>query len=159
MSLNYQKAYDFLTKAYKAHIEGKISEAIKYYKLSISLHPTAEAHTFLGWAYGMQNKYNEAINECKIAIKLNPDFGIPYNDIGAYLISLNKLDEAIYWLEQSITKPNFPNRYYAYYNLGKVFERKGIWDKAISYYKKALELNAQYDAANEAIIRLNAMLN
>lgn len=159
MSLNYEKAYEFLTKAYKAHIEGKITEAIKYYKLSISIHPTAEAHTFLGWAYGMQNKYEDAIKECKIAIQINPDFGVPYNDIGAYLISLNKLNEAIYWLEQSLQKQNFPNRHFAYFNLGKIFERKGDWVKAKSYYEKAIELNNQYEAAKDALIRLEALLN
>jgi len=32
---------------------------------------------------------------CKLAIGLDPDFGNPYNDIGAYLIELGQFDEAI----------------------------------------------------------------
>ena len=48
--------------------------------------PTAEAHTFLGWAYSFLGDYESAITECRNAIELDPDFGNPYNDIGAYLI-------------------------------------------------------------------------
>ena len=34
---------------------------------------------------------DEAIEECHRAIRTDPDFGNPYNDIGAYLIELNRL--------------------------------------------------------------------
>jgi hypothetical protein len=36
------------------------------------------------------------------AIQVDPDFGNPYNDIGAYLINLGRHDEAMAWLEQAI---------------------------------------------------------
>ncbi|NIO09761.1 MAG: tetratricopeptide repeat protein, partial [Deltaproteobacteria bacterium] len=45
--------------------------------------PTAEAYTFLGWTYSFMGQLNEAIEECQRAITLDPDFGNPYNDIGA----------------------------------------------------------------------------
>jgi len=60
--------------------------AAQFYKRSIELHPTADAHTFLGWTYHQQGKVDEAIEECKKAIAVDPTFGNPYNDIGAYLI-------------------------------------------------------------------------
>jgi len=59
-----------------------------------------EAHTFLGWTYHFQGRIEEAIAECKLAIGLDPEFGNPYNDIGAYLIELGRFEEAIPWLEQ-----------------------------------------------------------
>ena len=57
-----------------------------FIKASLELHPTAEAHTFLGWTYHFQGKLDEAIAQCRTAIDIDPEFGNPYNDIGAYLI-------------------------------------------------------------------------
>jgi tetratricopeptide (TPR) repeat protein len=65
------------------------------------LHPTAEAHTFLGWTYHFQGRLDDAIAECKRAIEIDPEFGNPYNDIGAYLIELKRFDGAIPWLERA----------------------------------------------------------
>ena len=38
-------------------------------------------------------KLDEAIEECYKAIDRDPDFGNPYNDIGAYLIEKGQLDK------------------------------------------------------------------
>jgi tetratricopeptide (TPR) repeat protein len=62
--------------------------------------PTAEAHTFLGWAYSHAGYVERAIAECKRAIEVDPDFGNPYNDIGVYLIEKGALDDAVPWLER-----------------------------------------------------------
>src|SRR2546430_7197875 len=52
------------------------------YQQSIDVHPTAEAHTFLGWTLSFQGRLEEATRECLKAIEVDPDFGNPYNDIG-----------------------------------------------------------------------------
>src|SRR5207253_8419965 len=40
--------------------------------------------------------------ECKKAIAVDPTFGNPYNDIGAYLIERGEHAQAIPWLEKAI---------------------------------------------------------
>ena len=95
------QAWEVLQDAYQAQMEGDYDRAVELYQSSLDLHPTAEAHTFLGWTYHFQGRLNEAICECKLAIELDPDFGNPYNDIGAYLIEMGQFDEAIPWLEQA----------------------------------------------------------
>src|SRR5690242_17087138 len=72
-------------QGYEAHMQGRLEEAAAHYQRSIALHPTAEAHTFLGWVYSHQGRPEDAIAQCKIAISVDPEFGNPYNDIGAYL--------------------------------------------------------------------------
>ena len=79
-------AQQIFSKAYDLQMAGDLEEAIEEYKRSIEIFPTAEAHTFLGWTYSFQGRYEDAIAECKEAIKVDPDFGNPYNDIGAYII-------------------------------------------------------------------------
>lgn len=152
-------AQEYFNKAYKYQIEGKIEEAIDYYKMSIDLFPTAEAHTYLGWAYGIQGKYEDAIDECYVAIDIDENYGNPYNDIGTYLINLKRYEEAIIWLEKAINAPRYSARHFPYYNLGRIYEKKGEWFRAMDYYKEALELYPRYEAAKKAIIRLTTLMN
>jgi tetratricopeptide (TPR) repeat protein len=155
----FNLAQQYFNKAYTLHLNGNIPEAIAAYKKSIRNYPTAKAHTFLGWAYSLQGKYEEAIDECYIAIELDPDFGNPYNDIGSYLISLGQYDDAIPWLEKAIHAPDYDPRHYPYVNLGKVYEIKGEWIKALEYYKKSLEIEPAYEYAKLSVIRITSLLN
>ena len=156
---NHSLAMLHLDNAYQLHVNGKINEAIEAYKISIEYYPTARAHTYLGWAYSLKGKYEDAISECQIAIDLDPDFGNPYNDIGSYLISLNRYDEAIDWLEKAIYAEDYEPRHYPYYNLGMVYEKKGEWFTAMRYYNDALEINPDYEMAQSAVLRLTTLLN
>src|SRR2546427_12787877 len=101
----FEKAIDLLREAYRRQMSGDLDGAVEYYQRSIAIHPTAEAHTFLGWTYSFQGKLDAAISECKEAIAVDPEFGNPYNDIGSYLIKLGRLDEAIPWLESAAKAP------------------------------------------------------
>lgn len=154
-----QLAIEYFNRAYQHHMSGNIKEAIDAYKKSIDYYPTPKAHTFLGWAFSLNGRFEDAINECKIAIDLDPDFGNPYNDIGSYLINLGKYDEAIYWLEKAIEAPDYEPRHFPYYNLGRVYEKRGDWFTALNYYSGALKINPNYELAKNAFIKLTAMMN
>src|SRR5260370_21004509 len=80
--------------AYEAHMQGRLEEASAHYQRSIALHPTAEAHTFLGWVYSHQGRPDDAIAQCKIAIAVDPELPHPDHDISAYLIEMAREDEA-----------------------------------------------------------------
>jgi tetratricopeptide (TPR) repeat protein len=83
-----KKAQVLWERAYRRQMKGELADAILLYKRSIVVYPTAEAYTFLGWSYSMIDLHEEAIAMCKKAIEIDPSFGNPYNDIGAYLIEL-----------------------------------------------------------------------
>ncbi len=152
-------ASEYFDKAYKLHLSGNIKEAIEAYKKSIDYFPTSKAHTYLGWAFSLNGRFEEAIEECKIAIELDPDFGNPYNDIGSYLISLNKYDDAIFWLEKAIDARNYEPRHFPFYNLGRIYEKKGDWFTALNYYSESLNINPEYELARNAFVRLTALMN
>ena len=120
----FQKAYGHQTK-------GELDQAVVWYKKSIEIFPTAEAFTFLGWAYSFMGKYDAAISECCKAIEVDPDFGNPYNDIGAYLIEKGRLEEAVPWLEKAIHAKRYDSYCFPHYNLGRIWELKGEWYKAM----------------------------
>jgi tetratricopeptide (TPR) repeat protein len=152
-------AYDYFLEAYGYQMKGDMDNAVDLYKQSLEIYPTAEAHTFLGWTYSFLGMYDEAIEECQEAIRIDPDFGNPYNDIGAYLIEQGQLEDAIPWLEKATQAKRYESYCFPHFNLGRVWEHKGEWFKAIDCYKRALGENPQYSVATKALRRLEAKLN
>ncbi len=111
--------------------------AIDLYQRSIAAFPTAEAHTFLGWAYSFQGRFDEAIAECHRAISVDPSFGNPYNDIGSYLMKQGKLEDAIPWLERAKAAPRYEPRHYPYLNLARLYLAQGRFEDARREFSQA----------------------
>ncbi len=145
--------------AYDAQMRGDLDEAARLYKESIGAYPTAEAHTFLGWTYSFMGLSDEAIKECHVATEVDPDFGNPYNDIGAYLIEQGNLYGAIPWLQRAMLSTRYECYFYPHFNLGRVYESLGRTYDALREYKAALDLNPKYALASQAFRKLQAKLN
>jgi Tfp pilus assembly protein PilF len=141
------------------HVRGEIQSAIRCYDHSIEIHPTAEAHTFRGWALSALERFDEAIVECKRAIELDPDFGNPYNDIGSYLMTLGNLDEAIPWLERAKTAPRYEPRHFPFLNLGRLYAAKGQLGRAREEFAAALRLDQGNTLAARALEQIDHTLN
>jgi len=154
-----EEAERYFDLAFEKHRDHKITEAIPLYERSIELHPTAEAYTYLGWAYSMKGDLNRAIEECLNAIELDPDYGNPYNDIGDYLIRQGKLDEAIPWLERALAARRYEARCYPHMNLGQIWEQKLDYGKAVEAYRCALEENPNCTPALVCLTRLKSIFN
>jgi Tfp pilus assembly protein PilF len=148
-------ALNLLRKAYEQQMAGNLDEAVRLYRASIDSHPTAEAHTFLGWTLSFQGRYEEAIAQCRIAIAIDPDFGNPYNDIGSYLIHLGRTEEAIPWLERAKRAPRYEPRHFPYLNLYRAYMKIGRLDAAqrelqqALFIQKGLEMQAGIAADEE----------
>src|SRR3982074_3609236 len=134
------RAWEVLQDAYQAQMEGDYDRAVELYQSSLELYPTAEAHTFLGWTYHFQGRLDDAIAECKRAIEIDPEFGNPYNDIGAYLVAKGELDEAIEWFEKAKAAPKYEPRHFPFMNLGRLYAQKGMVLKAIAELEEALRV-------------------
>lgn len=154
-----REAWSLFQQAYEHQMKGELEQAVNLYKKSLEAHPTAEAHTFLGWTYSFMGRIDEAIEECRKAILQDPDFGNPYNDIGAYLIEKGEFDEAIPWFHKAMQARRYESPAFPHLNLGRVYERKGMWTEAIECYKKALALNPDYALAKKSLGRLISSLN
>jgi tetratricopeptide (TPR) repeat protein len=152
-------AKTFVEKGYHLQMLGHLDRAIHFYKRSIEFYPTAKAYTFWGWALSLKGLLDEAIEKCRQAIAIDPGYGNPYNDIGAYLMQQRKFDEAIPWLNKALQASNYENYCYPYLNLGRIYEMKGFWDKALDCYKKALAENARYLPAQTAHDQLMGKYN
>lgn len=139
-----QRAQVLWEAGYVLHLRGDYEGAVNALRASIAAHPTAEGHTFLGWSLSHLDQTEEAIAQCKIAIGLDPDFGNPYNDIGVYLITLRRPDEAVQWLEKAIASKRYCCYEFPHYNLGRVLLMQGKIDAARRSFEAALKANPQY---------------
>jgi tetratricopeptide (TPR) repeat protein len=154
-----RRAIRLFKEAYDFQMKGELDAAVRLYKESIGNYPTAEAYTFLGWTYSFMGRLDEAIAECHKAIEIDPTFGNPYNDIGAYLLQKGEPDEAIPWLQRALNASRYASYHFARMNLGRAYEAKRDWIQAKIEYKRALVIEPEYRPAAQALARIRGLLN
>jgi tetratricopeptide (TPR) repeat protein len=137
-------AAELWERGYVLHMMGEYGDAIRFYRRSIEVKPTADAHTYLGWSMSMLGRLDEAIAECKRAIELDPDFGNPYNDIGVYLIDLGRPEEAVPWLKKATRAKRYCCYQFPHFNLGRVLLSMGELEEARKSFERALAIDPDY---------------
>ena len=156
---SHDRALELIQRAMNLQMAGDLEESIRLYRESIAVCPTADAHTYLGWAYSFQGRIDDAIAECEIAIKLDPEFGNPYNDIGVYLMQQQRFDEAIPWLEKAKLAKRYEPRHFPYLNLGRVYVTKGMINKALEEFRGVLQINPDDSEIAQIIEQLEVKLH
>jgi len=152
------EARRYFELGYRAQMDRQLEEAVGFYQKSIDAQPTAEAYTFLAWAMSAQQRLDEAIAHCRTAIELDPDFGNPYNDIGAYLIELGRPDEATPWLERAMRAPRYEPRHFPHLNLARVHIMGNRLAAAIRELRAVLDIEPGHAGAREQIRELHRRL-
>ncbi|MCE1189179.1 MAG: tetratricopeptide repeat protein [Ignavibacteria bacterium] len=155
----YAEAFELIRSGYQEQKRGRIKQAIRKYRASIRLLPTAEAHTYLGWAYSLVGKFDRAIKECYKAIDIDEEYGNSYNDLGYYLTLFKRYEEALEWLHKAVAAPRFSERHWAYYNIGRIYELQGAWDVALKFYFQSIKIHPDFITGVESALRVQGMLN
>jgi tetratricopeptide (TPR) repeat protein len=146
-------------EAYEAQLARDFERAIELYKRSIETYPTAEAHTFLGWVYSFEQRYDEAIAECLEAIRVDETFGNPYNDIGSYLLAKGDNYGSVRWFKRALLAPRYESYAFPHFNLGRVYEARRMFLEATRHYGLALEEKPDFQEAGTALRRMQARVN
>ena len=154
-----RRATELWRQGYRYQTGGNVDRAIELYRESIELYPTAEAHTFLGWAMSFQGHLAEATEECLRAIEIDAEFGNPYNDIGVYLMQQDKLDESISWLEKAKQAKRYEPRQFPFLNLGRIYIRQGRWWEALREFEGAVRQAPRDVGAAKILHNLRGRLN
>ena len=152
-------AKQLFNEAYEAQQAHDYERAIELYKRSIETYPTAEAHTFLGWVYSFQNRYDEAIEECLEAIRVDETLGNPYNDIGSYLLAKGDPYSSVRWFKRALYAPRYESYAFPHFNLGRIYETRKKYLDAARHYGKALEQQPGFSEAAAGLHRMQALLN
>lgn len=145
-----QSANDFYNRAVKAHLQGKLSEAIADYSAALRADPNfANAHCNLGQIYNQQHHFDMAIEEFRKALSINPKDEHSYNGLGASMRGKKNYPEAIKNWKQAVSlKPDLAT---AHYNLGAVYEVQKEYDQAILAYEQAVKHDYRLGEANYRI--------
>jgi Tfp pilus assembly protein PilF len=149
-------AQDYFELAYELQMHGDLDRAMYYYSRSLECVESPEAYTFMAWAESMRGNFETAISLCRQAINLDSEFGNPWNDLGAYLLALDRPQEAIPYLERALKAQRYLTYHYAQYNLGRAYEKLGDTRRACDRYRAALELDPEYALARDALERISA---
>ena len=153
------EARQLFQEAYQAQQAENYEKAIELYQRSIETYPTAEAHTFLGWVYSFQNRYDEAIEECLEAIRVDETLGNPYNDIGSYLLAKGDAYGSVRWFKRALLAPRYESYAFPHFNLGRVYENRRKFLDAAKHYGLALDQKPDFTEANVALRRVQSRLN
>jgi len=102
-----------------------------------------EVNTYynLGLLYSKTGQDKKAEEEFKQVIYLNPEFVKGYHFLGLLYFQKGDFDKAIgQWNEILKIEDNLPNKYIVLNNLGIVYKKKEMPDKALEYFMEALKL-------------------
>ncbi len=138
-----REAYRLIEEGQAYVAQKRYSDAQKKFQESVDLYPTADGYTFLAWMYSFDGRYKEAIELCKKAIEIDPDYGNSYNDIGCYLIQLQKEQDSIPWFEMAKKSKRYKPRHFPYLNLARLYLRKEEIPKAKQEFSGVLQFDPQ----------------
>jgi len=123
------------------YISGIYKEAEKIFKESIKYYNDRNVYGNLALCYMKMGDYQRAEEEFKYAVYLNPQFIQAYSDLGLLYFEKENYDGAIeQWKKILEIDPNLQENYVVLANLGAVYEKKEMPDKALEYFVQALQL-------------------
>ncbi|MCX5687282.1 MAG: tetratricopeptide repeat protein [Candidatus Omnitrophica bacterium] len=103
----------------------------------------SDAHRSLGNFFRESGILDKAINEYKIALRLNSHIAANYNGLGICYYYKGDINKAIKIFKKAlILSPNLLTE--VYNNLGSMLAYKGLHKEAVFYYKQAIMVDSKY---------------
>lgn len=144
ISLNEKEAFSDLLKAsdlFDAALrETNIEKQITLYTESLKYN-SKQKETYLnrGFLYDRLGKYQEAVNDYKMAISIDNKFDVVISNLAYTYLRMGKYQEALETASEAL-KIN-PNNFYAAGNKGTAFFWLKQYDKALEWYNKKIDIN------------------
>ena len=156
--LDLHLATELWQEGLERQLGGELDEAMRLYECSLEMCETAEAHTFYAWGLSFQGKLEAAIDACRRAIETDGSLGNPYNAIGAYLVELDREEEALRWFQTAKQASRYDNPQFPYLNLARVFIGRGEFGRALLELQTA-ELLAPHDPrVDQLVVRVGELI-
>jgi Tfp pilus assembly protein PilF len=157
--LDLHLATELWREGLERQLGGELDEAMRLYRCSLDMHETAEAHTFYAWGLSFEGKLEAAIDQCQRAIETDGSLGNPYNDIGAYLVELDREDEAIHWFRTAKEATRYDNPQFPYLNLARVFIGRREFGYALLELQAAEVLAPHDPRVDQLVLRVGELID
>ncbi len=135
---------------------GMYKKAINYYSKEAEIEPSPGLLGMIGMLHFKQKEYEKAIKYFQKALHLDSQYTpARTNTLAAYhlwadeLIKTGENDKAVSVLNEALKL--FSDSRVIYYDLGTAYNKSGDKEKAIEYYKKALEVEPSFSPAKSDI--------
>jgi len=118
----------------------------------------APSHVKMGLLFIKNNLMQDAINEFKTAIEINPKQIDAHNNLGLAHIKANDYPEGVRVLERALTiQPGYAD---VHHNLGMAYYYEKQHKKGLEHIQKALRINSEYQIAryNHALVYMDSIL-
>jgi len=138
----------FVSVIYYKEVMGNMEQAEQTCKLWMQAYPRAEMpHTYLsGGIYPSVGRYDEVISEAREAIRLKPDYAIPYIFLMDGYMALNRFDEA-----KSTSRQNPERKPYHHYYPASLY-RLAFLQNDVAGMKQQVTESAGQAGAEEALL-------
>ena len=111
----------------------------------------------LGWAYYNKKEYNLSEKYYKDALKIEPRFAIALSGLGKTYIATGRIPEAVSILEKAAK--NSPRFAEIYFDLANAYRLSREYKKALSAYRKVIELAPDSPLAIDAQKEIEGLRN
>ena len=148
------QSYQFsLLLAQDAEARNDDETAIKKYKEALALRGKADVvgiHYALGSAYARTGKYDEAAEEFKKELQINPDDSLALWKLGELTLH-GEPQEARTYLERAVSlNPDLPQAVLAF---GRVLARVGETEKAVEQFQRVVRLAPEEDSVHFHLVK------
>jgi tetratricopeptide (TPR) repeat protein len=138
---NNDNAWGALGTAYGAGLH-RPDKAIPAFKYALAINPySPQNYNALGEAYLAQQKFNAAADAFEHASDLAPLKSVYWNNLAAAYMALDQPDQALGALKKNEVVAAPHGTWIDWYNLGVAYDKLKAYEKAVTAYNRALQLN------------------
>ncbi len=143
--LSRRPDYELMMRANLAEAwrrKGDLQTAERYARQAIALDPNfAGGHCNLGLILHAAGRYDEAIVEHELTLKLDDKIAQAWNNLGLSLSALKRFDESIGVYERALAVCGKEASSVLWTNMGTILAAAGRLDEAIAAHRNALQIN------------------
>lgn len=153
--LTQSTAETWLSIASLAETLGDADRAAMAYDATLQYNPSStKALTSLAHLYRSRDMFQRAAELYQRALSINPELGDIWATLGHCYLMLDDLQRAYAAYQQALYHLSNPNVPKLWHGIGILYDRYGSLDYAEEAFAKVLELDPQFEKANEIYFRL-----
>jgi len=141
---------------------GDYASADKWLSLALEWNPAdADGWYYLGRAKYNENRFEEAIQSFQKCLALRPRYALAANGIGLSYEGLNRIPDAITWLNNAISWQDGSQKLSPepYIDLGELLTQQARFDDALLPLQKAVAIDSRNIRAHEKLGKVFLSLN
>lgn len=154
----HERAHAALAQGHSHVMAGDVRAALGSFEEAARWEETADALTYQAWMHSLLGDLATAERLCLRAIRVDPDFGNPYNDIGTICLQRRDVAAAIEWFQRAKRARRYEPRHFPFVNLARLYMSLGMPQDALRELEGALSLSPESDDIRTLIDTLRTQI-